>query len=365
LKSESGLRFTVDLRETTEDDLPLSPLALWTANLTEKMRLVLHILNSLHRRVPELPLEMAAFENRLAVSLTSPYLTVTCIASEIQIVQCFPFLFSFKLREFVLRTIGSDVLSGVRVRVFHERIIGKPLVESHNLLKCEIRRARLFEDGVRLLEKVGPTVLHFEMKFVGEEGSGIGPTREFFTLMAREFGLASREMWRNPGRNDPEYAVDPLGLFPHFRADPNLFSLLGLLCGKAAQMEYLVPLPINSAFFKLVKGERVEVAEVDPVYDMKIDGMEGMPFVYPGTEIEIEIEIEIKIEMTPDGTRIGVTAANFCEHKEKVDEFMCGSKVETCITAFHNTLTNVLKPNAWCLVDAKEMVSFLQVRRVR
>jgi hypothetical protein len=271
-------QFTVELSPNS-DNFPLSALPMRNANINQKLLLVLRVLDALHKRVPDLPIEIPAFETRVATSMNSPYLIVTCTLAEIQIVQNFTFLFSFPLREFVVRMTGSDILSALRV--YQKRNAAKRFADTHNLLKCEVKRETLFEAGVILLRTIGPTLFHFEAKFVGEEGSGVGPTREFFTQLAKEFGAASRGLWRNPAGGDAPYAADPLGLFPHFSADSDLFFVLGLFCGKALQMGFLVPLPFNPAFFKLVKRERVAIAEVDPAYDMELEGMEGMPFLYP------------------------------------------------------------------------------------
>jgi E3 ubiquitin-protein ligase TRIP12 len=338
-------RIGIQITEIEGDDefRTLSDFEVSPSSVDSKMLRVLQLLGRSKQRYPTLDMEYQAFENRLLPNLTSPYLMMARIAAEVQIVVNFPFLFSFGLRGFLFQVLASDVLSGLSV--IYEWNTNRILQEKHNQLKCSVRRSHLFEDATCLLRTVGVLPFHFAVTFRDEVGTGIGPTREFFTVVAREFALVSRGLWRNVFENPSEYAFDPLGLFPIFTADPESFFLPGVLCGKAISMGLIVPMSFNPAFVKLLKGEEVNVKEIDPVYNVEFQGLEGMPFLYPGT----------KVPLIEGGETTMISSENFALYKEKVAEFTCGAKLAPTIDAFRKGLCNVVKPKMWNFVSAVEL----------
>jgi E3 ubiquitin-protein ligase TRIP12 len=110
-------------------------------------------------------------------------------------------------------------------------------------------------------------------------------------------------LWRDSSTDDSDpYVFAPNGLFPAPDADASQFGLLGLLCGKALLMDMLVPLPFSAAFFRLVRGEFLTVADVDPVLARSLaqpEGLVGLTFVYPGSETEL-CEGGREREVTPE-----------------------------------------------------------------
>jgi E3 ubiquitin-protein ligase TRIP12 len=234
------------------------------------------------------------------------------------------------------------------LNAFCLRVNGRPLVESRNHVKCFVRRDSLFQDGVILMERVAVTPLQFALQFVGEEAVGTGPIQEFLTLFAKELAKVSRGMWRNSFDNPGPLVSHEHGLFPLYSAEVRLFFLLGVLCAKAVQMRFIVPLPFNVAFFKLVKGEAVSLAEVDSTMAnslKSVEGFEGMPFVLPGTDEELK----------PGGREILVTPENFREYRELITDFVCGSKLRTVVAGFKRGFRNLFQPGCLHLMSAREL----------
>jgi hypothetical protein len=64
--------------------------------------------------------------------------------------------------------------------------------EKHNQLEFSVRHPHLFKNAIRLLRTAGVWLFHFAVMFRDEVGTGIGPTCEFVTIVARELGLISR-----------------------------------------------------------------------------------------------------------------------------------------------------------------------------
>ncbi|XP_023647938.1 E3 ubiquitin-protein ligase HECTD1 isoform X9 [Paramormyrops kingsleyae] len=115
-----------------------------------------------------------------------------------------------------------------------------------------------------------------EVEFLGEEGTGLGPTLEFYALVAAEFQRTSLGIWLcdddfpddesrqvdlGGGLKPPGYYVQrSCGLFPApFPQDSDelerlrkLFFFLGIFLAKCIQDNRLVDLPISQPFFKLL-----------------------------------------------------------------------------------------------------------------
>lgn len=90
-----------------------------------------------------------------------------------------------------------------------------------------------------------------EIRFTGEEGTGIGPTLEFFNMLAAEFRSRSLGMWLSGdsktsamGSDSADDFINPsFGLFPApYRGDLvpldvlRRFYVLGIAVGKALQV---------------------------------------------------------------------------------------------------------------------------------
>jgi E3 ubiquitin-protein ligase TRIP12 len=349
---EPGQRLVFQVSENSATDVyvEMTAYAVPTSNINAKLLPVLTLLQAVQTRAPAMPLSAARFEHRLSSGLKSPFLVMTLASPEVQIIANFPFLFSFDLRQFVFQATATDVWSGLSA--YTKRFMGRKFVDPHNHIKCHVRREHIFEDGVRLVHTVGVTPLHFELIFRGEEGIGLGPTQEFFTLFSRELSSVERGMWRSAWDNKSPYAANQQGLFPMFSADPKLFFILGVLCAKALQMGFIVPLPFNVAFFKMVKGQSVRIEEVDrQLADSlkSIDGLTGLPFVFPGTETELK----------EGGKSIVVSKANFSDYRKLITEFVCGGKLSPAVRHFKKGFCNLFQPKCWRLLSAEELSALI------
>uniref|UniRef100_A0A3P8VUH5 E3 ubiquitin-protein ligase n=1 Tax=Cynoglossus semilaevis TaxID=244447 RepID=A0A3P8VUH5_CYNSE len=115
-----------------------------------------------------------------------------------------------------------------------------------------------------------------EVEFQGEEGTGLGPTLEFYALVAAEFQRTTLGMWLcdddfpddesrqvdlGGGLKPPGFYVQrSCGLFPApFPQDSEdleritkLFHFLGVFLAKCIQDNRLVDLPVSQPFFKLL-----------------------------------------------------------------------------------------------------------------
>ncbi|XP_075923722.1 E3 ubiquitin-protein ligase HECTD1 isoform X2 [Petromyzon marinus] len=130
-----------------------------------------------------------------------------------------------------------------------------------------------------------------EVEFIGEEGTGLGPTLEFYALVAAEFQRKSLGMWLcdddlanaqnlqvdlGDGVKPQGFYVQHLsGLFPaplpqdseEVERVVKLFFFLGIFLAKCVQDNRLVDIPLSRPFFRLMCNGDVSGAACKPLYE--------------------------------------------------------------------------------------------------
>lgn len=356
----------------------LTPFQVPTFNIDAQLLEVLNLLKFLkedvfpHIKTPQptkksvMNLKSPKFETKLTSMITTPFPVVTCLHPSVQIIGNFPFLFSYETRFYIYKSITVSYYAAIKNAVQLKPLLQlsktpkrKTLYSSMNSsssnlsqpqrnvltdhsthLKVQIDRNRLFEDGCLLLEKFGHPFFFFDISYDDEAGVGIGPTREFFSSLGLEFCKTKRNMWRphfltKTEENDESLVENPQGLYPMINAPVHLFELLGKLCGKAVEMDYLISIPFSTAFFKAFKGLDVGLEEIDPqlaqsLQKATLESMTFLPFVYPGTEIELK----------EGGKDIEITEENFEEYKQLVKKFTLNlDAIEAFKRGFHSIIS--------------------------
>ena len=154
----------------------------------------------------------------------------------------------------------------------HEFRMGRLL---HERVKVP-RGERLLNWAVELMQKTAHKKSILEVEFKNEEGTGLGPTLEFYALVALELQKKLLKMWLcddlliDPTSepepllsqfNGPEFYVHhSAGLFPAPLPSGHpttirvcqLFHFLGMFTARALQDQRLVDLPLSLSFLKLV-----------------------------------------------------------------------------------------------------------------
>ncbi|XP_043220195.1 E3 ubiquitin-protein ligase HECTD1-like [Amphibalanus amphitrite] len=157
-----------------------------------------------------------------------------------------------------------------------------------------------------------------EMEFENEEGTGLGPTLEFYALVAAELQKRELCMWicddqpvlspdaaAADDRPADSYVMRPGGLFPaplpqdseHCDRAVNMFHFLGILLAKVLQDSRLVDLPLSRPFLKLMSS--VNLAQ----HSSRMDG--GGRSTSPASEDDlmtssfVSMESEKELELDP------------------------------------------------------------------
>ncbi|KAM7535685.1 hypothetical protein Aperf_G00000103216 [Anoplocephala perfoliata] len=109
----------------------------------------------------------------------------------------------------------------------------------------------------RVMDEHAECKAELEIRFKDEEGTGLGPTLEFYNLISMEFRRNSLGLWVN-SNDQGEYANPAFGLFPEpypRNAVPleviRRFYIMGITVGKVLQDRHLLDLPFSKPLLKI------------------------------------------------------------------------------------------------------------------
>ncbi|OQV15075.1 E3 ubiquitin-protein ligase HECTD1 [Hypsibius exemplaris] len=158
--------------------------------------------------------------------------------------------------------------------LFHDFRLGR----QKHLRVRKISRQHILDSATAVMFLYGSSKSILEVEFENEEGTGLGPTLEFYSLIAAELQRKDLAMWicddeqeinkqeiidLGSGAKYPGFYVrSPAGLFPapyphehpalaHLKT---IFRLLGLTVGRALMDNRLLDLPLSLSFLQLLCG---------------------------------------------------------------------------------------------------------------
>lgn len=123
-------------------------------------------------------------------------------------------------------------------------------------------RTKIIECGLNLLNKVSNRAF-LEVEYKDEVGTGLGPTLEFYYLMAQEIKgscvpQSTQNIWRT-GMADNTLYPSPLNLVKIGSEETqrvyDLFRLAGMMVAKSISDDKLIDLPLSPLFWDLVLGK--------------------------------------------------------------------------------------------------------------
>jgi E3 ubiquitin-protein ligase TRIP12 len=304
-------------------DVPANP-RLRPSEPYSDLKELLDLLAILAKSAPITP--NPVFCQRIRANLAGTEGLVTRDSRALATVYSAPVLFNFSTRLLAFKLASYDLRAVIATvsKELNTEINASDLPVDH--VKVYVHRDAIFTDGANILSHFAGTQSRLEISFVGEEGIGFGPTHEFFTLFSRELSRSDRQLFRT---DDPNsfLANCKSGLFFSPMASPRGAELLGRFIAKALQMNCLVDLNLNPALFKFLRGHSVDVSEVDPMLAQSLAspaGMIGMPFVYPG----------LNIELIPGGSDVDITAETIADYVCQVSAWTGGEKLVPLRHAF-------------------------------
>ncbi|CAF3371074.1 unnamed protein product [Rotaria sp. Silwood1] len=126
-----------------------------------------------------------------------------------------------------------------------------------------IDRENILRDAMNLFHYHAKLKSKLEIQFLNEEGTGDGPTLEFYALISNDLQKYNLGLWWNHddyNHHQTDYVRKLEGLFPapysqdYFKLDDvcNYFSLMGILFAKCLLDKYLIDMPLSISFLKLL-----------------------------------------------------------------------------------------------------------------
>jgi hypothetical protein len=325
--------------ERVEFDVPASDF--------EETKDVLRLLSLIHAMFPQMCLESEKLADKINLRMCPVIETIGRISPLFSMVKCHPWLFPLGTRLLFVQLLTFDV--PVALSIFQQNFEKPGAVRNEQQkLSLTVDRHRLFENGVTIFAKLGATPLAFDIRFLGEAGIGVGPTHEFFTLFSEQLCAQSANLWRSE-RMSGDYVFDSEGLFPRPDASLDLMRVVGTLCAKAFSMSTVVSFAFNPAFFRLVRGEEVNVADVDPARSLGWpEELFDLPFTYPGIPTLQMAAVE------------RVTARNVADYVRLVGIYTCGRVLRPVAAAFRRGFSAVIPWEAMNVFSCEEVCELLR-----
>ncbi|XP_066922502.1 E3 ubiquitin-protein ligase HECTD1-like [Clytia hemisphaerica] len=149
------------------------------------------------------------------------------------------------------------------------------------------REDQLLETAIQLMNFHAERKSVLEIEFKDEEGTGLGPSLEFYALISLALQRNDLKLWvsmddmQNDERIGPEYSRHNNGLFPApFPQDSpdmtricQLFAFLGIFLAKCLQDNRLVDIPLSSPFFKMLCAGKGKYAKLSRTMSQNSDAI--------------------------------------------------------------------------------------------
>lgn len=333
-----------------EKDSPSSPFDLYSSKkIPPPLVPSLSLLKIIHQLSPDMNLVCQAFSDHISLNLASIANIVGGFSVSASLIYHFPYIFDLKHRILFFKELAFDLPTSFYS--MYIEFIKPDSRRSDKFIKyyCSVQRENIAQEGANILKAFGPSMGVLEVKFKGEQGMGYGPTQEFFTLFSHEMCRVSRRLWRNTG-NSGEFAFSDTGLYPAPTASPEDLRVLGILCAKALQTQFIVDLPFSRHFIRTLRGEIISVKDVDPTLATSLsmpEGLIGLDFTYPGIS---------DLPLIVNGQDVEITESNVNNYVERIVSYTCGEWMINLCKNFVNGFNEVMPWEPTLLFTPDELI---------
>jgi len=197
-----------------------------------------------------------------------------------------------------------------------------------------------------------------EFAFDGEEGTGVGPTAEFYTLVAMGLQRKDLNMWV------PDSATNVSGLFPCLLPEDTRsqqralehFKFLGQVLARALIDGRLVDLHLSHSFCKRLCGGHLTLQDL-------VDADPGLKTLLETQASEAEaLSLTMSWaghDLVSGGSEIDVTESNFHDYQSKVATLLLDHGISQQINAVKEGFNEVVPISTLQLLTAKEFRTML------
>ena len=287
----------------------------------------------------------------------------------LDITRKYGFLFPFETRMNFLQNTSYGY--GRLIQYWREKLADQhhsnptenPLHQLGRLTRHKLRVSRdsLFLSGIKILKKYGSSPNVLEIEYKDEEGTGLGPTLEFYSLMSKEFARKSLKMWKtNSDTSDDEEEYVTGALFPgpllgtteeNNEKTLKLFENLGTLVARSMLDNRILDFRFNAVFFELMhkccKNDRLDLEDFETCihlvgqFDVQLG--KSLAFLYDNRHDDSIKNLDLyfmlpgyDIELLEGGSKILVESFNVEEYLIRVFDQFLGKGVDMQLAAFRN-----------------------------
>ena len=286
--------------------------------------------------------------------------------------------------------------------------------------KVRVNRRHILQCAEKVMGLPGGPQDLLEIEYHGEEGSGLGPTLEFYSLLSRELSRRTLGLWRTeeappppepssrkgaagaaatctgPGAvTDADRAWAPGGLFPEpyppeaaageaGKQRAQVFRTLGFFVGRALKDSRLLDLDLSETFWKVALGRPVGLADLHAIDsslgaslaaimesagdDCSPGAGDAAPASLHGVEVEdlvldFTLPGRAQYELCLGGARRSVTGANAREYARRVVEATLVEGVEPQFRAFREGVDSVFPIKRLAIFTESEIATLVAGER--
>eukprot|EP00931_Biecheleriopsis_adriatica_P019742 TRINITY_DN13378_c0_g3_i1.p1 TRINITY_DN13378_c0_g3~~TRINITY_DN13378_c0_g3_i1.p1 ORF type:complete len:1878 (+),score=391.01 TRINITY_DN13378_c0_g3_i1:126-5759(+) len=252
----------------------------------------------------------------------------------------------------------------------HRRLEGEVSVASVPRQKVRISRQRLLDSAVKVMNLYGAGNALLEVEYVGEVGTGSGPTLEFYAQVADTLRTSEPRLFRQgtpggmlfPEPCDAEWLRK--GEAQAAQQILERFRLLGHMVAKCILDNRLVDVQLHPVFWRSVLGNaplsQQMIRSVDPelfsslsdIREMESEKLEHLcvDFTLPGHP---------SIELRPGGADITLSGANRDEYISRVIEVSLAEAVAPQVNAFRTAFRELLPLETCRIWSEQELASII------
>lgn len=282
----------------------------------------------------------------------------------------FNFICSFNSRYLLFKVATFDSYRSVYnlnayMKGFHNESLNdeKNFGVSKEKIKVSIDRSNIYKSALQVYRNEILKQSYLEFEFMGEVGTGLGPSLEFYTLFYENIRLME-EIW---------YKTDDKSLYPLPSFTPSLemleiFEILGFIIARAIYDDRIIDFQLSSVFWDLVLERHVNINSLvminsslfkfikqleSNIFSNKINQDlqdSGISFILPGYP---------KIELIENGDDILLENKNAEEYVLKIYDLLLNSGVNQYIERFKFGFNKVFEIASLKLFTSKEIETIL------
>lgn len=256
------------------------------------------------------------------------------------------------------------------------RLEGEVAVASIPRQKVRISRQRILESAVKVLNLYGDGSAILEVEYVGEVGTGSGPTLEFYAQVADILRSSEPQLFRQgapngmlfPAPRDPEW----LSRAQDQAAQQVLerFRLLGQVVAKCILDGRLVDIQLHPLFWRSVLNTapftRRSLHDVDPELSASMTRLQDMDREALGSLcVDFTLPGNPHIELRPGGADMTLSGDNLDDYVDRVAEVTLVTAVAPQVQAFRSAFNELLSLEACSIWSEMELASIIAGASIR